>query len=163
MLGKFTFFVANTPPTESISICDASVIGTAYVRDEPLIETFEVTQESSATFSVPHVHAADIIGNVLDIDLRLSEDSDFTFVQFTNAAGATGVLIDATGLAVGTYTLKLESIDRNSETLSTLKIDTITITVLELELELEPEPEPEIDLATFLSPVKNVAIVSGVE
>ena len=56
--------------------------------------------------SVPHVHAADTIGNVLAINLRLGADSDFTSIQLTNGAAATEVTIDATDLALGDeYTL----------------------------------------------------------
>lgn len=43
MLGTHTFFVATTLPTVSVTICDAAVLGTAYVRVVPLTETIEVT------------------------------------------------------------------------------------------------------------------------
>ena len=79
--------------------------------------------------TVPHVHAADTIGNVLAIDLRQSADFELSFVQLTKGATATEVLIDATGLAVGNYTLKLESFDKNGGVFSALKIDTVTIVV----------------------------------
>ena len=42
MIGRYTFFVARTLPTISFSICDLAVIGTSYIRDEPLAETIEV-------------------------------------------------------------------------------------------------------------------------
>ena len=80
MSGTFTFFVARSLPSDSVTICDAAVLGTTYVRDEPLVENIEVQAKSSTTLTVPHVHASDIIGNVLAIDLRLSEDSEFTSV-----------------------------------------------------------------------------------
>ena len=112
MLGTYTFFTAYVFPTESVTVCDAAVIGTAYVRDEAIPAIFEVHAGSSATSIVPHVHAKDIIGNVLAIDLRVADDSDFTSVQLTNGAAANEVLVDATSLAMGTtYTLKLESFD----------------------------------------------------
>ena len=131
MLGEWTHFVAYTLPTESVTICDAAVMGTYYIRDEPLAETVEVKAGSSITLSVPHVHALDTIGNVLAIDLRMSKDSEFTFVQLTNGATATKVFIDAADLTVGiTYSLKLESFDTNGEVYSTLKIDTVTVVVV---------------------------------
>ena len=124
---------------------------------------------------MPHVHAKDTIGNTLAIDLRLSADSEFISVTLTNDVAATDVAIDATGLAVGTYTLKLESFDTNGTVFSTLKNDIITISVLEpeaepeaeAEAEAEAEPEAEIEedtltgLASFLGPVEIVSIVSG--
>ena len=80
MPGKFTFFVARTIPSETITLCNVAVLGTTYNRDEPLETSIEVQAGSSATLSVPHVHADDTIGNVLAIDLRLGQDSDLTSV-----------------------------------------------------------------------------------
>ena len=80
MPGKFTFFVAHTIPSETITLCNVAVLGTTYNRDEPLATSIEVQVGSSATLSVPHVHADDTIGNVLAIDLRLGQDSDLTSV-----------------------------------------------------------------------------------
>ena len=113
MLGTYTFYVAYTLPSETISLCNTAVMGTTYVRNEPLAESIEVQEGTSVTLSVSHVYARDTIGNVLAIDLRLGTDSEFTSVQLLNGATATEVTIDATGLAVGNYTLKLESFDIN--------------------------------------------------
>lgn len=57
MLGMYTYFIAYVLPTVSVTICDAAVLGTTYVRDEPLAETIEIVEGSSATLNVPHVHA----------------------------------------------------------------------------------------------------------
>ena len=80
--------------------------------------------------SVPHVHADDTIGNVLAIDLRLGQDSDLTSVWLANSLTATEVVIDAINLSAGTYTLILESFDRNGGVFSTLKTDIITVTIV---------------------------------
>ena len=111
MLGTFTHFVANYVPTVSVTLCNTIVIGTKYIRDEPLPAGIEVQAGSLAVFSVPHVFAQDTIGNVLAIDLRLSADSEYTAVELSNGAGATEVTIDATSVYSGEYTLKLESFD----------------------------------------------------
>ena len=111
MLGIYTFFVAYAPPSESVTLCDTAVVGTAYIRDEPLPETIEIISGNSITLIVPHVYPMDTIGNVLDIDFRLSVDSEFTSVLLTNSATDTEVIIDATGATPGTFTLKLESYD----------------------------------------------------
>ena len=130
MSGMYTFYVARTIPTESVTLCDTAVIGTAFIRDEPLADTIEVQAGETATLSVPHVRAQDTIGNVIAIDLRLGDDSELTSVQLTNGATATDVIIDTTGLTVGTHVLKLESFDTNGEVFSSLKIDTVTIVVV---------------------------------
>ena len=144
MLGTFTHVMAYSVPTISVTLCDLAVIGTKYIRDEALPASIEVQADSSVVLIVPHVYAADTIGNVLDIDLRLSGDSEFTSVEFTSEADATKVTIYATGIAPSELTLKLESFDRNGEVFSALKIDTIAIFVIE-----SIEVDPETTLATF--------------
>ena len=102
-----------------------------------------------------HVHAADTIGNVLAIDLRLSDYSEFTSVELSNGASATKVAIDATGIAPGEYTLKFESFNKNVGVLSALKIDTITIVVYDV---VEPVT---YSLATFTEELQVQTIISG--
>ena len=144
MLGTFTHVIAYYVPTVSVTLCDLAVIGTKYIREEALPASIEVQAGSFVVLIVPHVHAADTIGNVLDIDLRLGDDSKFTSVELSNGADATEVTIYATGVAPGEHTLKLESFDRNDEVFSALKIDTITIVVIgSIEVHLETT------LATF--------------
>ena len=99
---------------------------------------------------MPHVYAADTIGNVLAIDLRLSDDSEFTSVELSNGVSATEVTIDTTGVAPGEHILKLESFDKNGEVYSTLKIDTITIVVYDA-----------YSLATFTEDLQVQTIISG--
>ena len=144
MLGTFTHVMAYHVPTETVTLCDLAVIGTKYIRDKAIPGSIEVQAGSSVVLIVSHVHAADTIGNVLDIDLRLGDDSEFTSVELFNGAYATEVTIYATGIAPGEHTLKLESFDRNDEVFSALKIDTITIVVIE-----SIEVDPETILATF--------------
>lgn len=103
--------MAHSLPTETITLCDAAVLGTAYVRDESLTDTIEISAGASLSLSVPDVYAEDTIGNILDIDLRLSEDSDFTSVVFTSGTSVTDLFIDTIGMDVGNYTLVLESFD----------------------------------------------------
>lgn len=129
MLGKFTFFIARTLPTVSVTLCNTSVIGTRYIREEPLLETIDVSTGSLTSFTVPHVHAVDIIGNILAISLRLGPDTDITSILFTNDTEVTKVTIDATLITPGTYSLQFESFDTNSGVFSTLKIDKITVVV----------------------------------
>ena len=111
MLGTFTHVIANYVPTVSVTLCDLAVIGTRYIRDEALPARIEIQAGSSTYLSASHVYAADTIGNVLDIDLRLSADSEYTAILLTNEVSATEVTIDTTGVDPGEYTLKLESFD----------------------------------------------------
>ena len=78
MSGTHTFFVARTVPTETVSICNAAVIGTAFVRDEPLVDFIDIEAGSTASLSVSHVQAADTIGNILAINLRVAPGSELT-------------------------------------------------------------------------------------
>ena len=64
---------------------------------------------------------------------------------------------DATGIAPGEHTLKLESFDKNGEVFSALKVDTIAIVVL------ETEPEPAPINSTFTEDPLPQAIISGEE
>lgn len=132
MPGKFTHFVARTLPTHSVTLCSTDVLGTTYIRDEPLVDVIKVESESLTTLTVPHIRAGENIGNFLAIKLRLSSDSDLiSSVGLNNQAAATEVTIDTSDLAVGNHTLKLESFDANGGVLSTLKTDIITVTVFE--------------------------------
>ena len=90
MLGEYTFYVSRNPPTESVTLCNTAVIGTSYICYVALPENVEVQPGCSITLSVTHVHAADIIGNVLAIDLRLALDSELTTqVKFSNGSTTT--------------------------------------------------------------------------
>lgn len=149
--GEYTFYVAHTLPTETVTVCGTSITGTTYIRDEPIVDFFEVHQDESVTLHVPHVHPTDLIGNNLGIDLRLGSDSEITSVKFENNSSSTKVIIDTIGLPPGEYAIKLESIDNNSGVFSTLKTDTLTIVVL----------EPQATLATFLEELSVQVITSG--
>ena len=78
---------------------------------------------------MPHVYSEERIGNELAIDLRQKAGTELPFVTFTNKATATDVVIDATGVMPGEYTLDLEAFDTNSSVKSTLKTDTVKIVV----------------------------------
>ena len=68
MSGQFTFFVATGVPSVEVSICSVGVFGTRYVRasDPPS----SITLNSCPTFSVDHVHADDVISDILAINLK---------------------------------------------------------------------------------------------
>ena len=80
MTGMYTFYVAYAVPSVSVTLCNTAVIGTPFIRDEPLAESIEVYLGSSVTLSVPHVYAADAIFDIEDIDLRVAADSEFASV-----------------------------------------------------------------------------------
>ena len=146
LLGRYTFLVAQHVPLETVSLCSFAVMGTAYIRDEPLPTTIELLKGTSTTLTVEHVHAELTIGNTLAIDLRLSSESTFRTVSLSNWATATDVRIDTGGLTAGDYTLILESFDKNSGNIrSTLKRDEITVRVVDIPAYPETvDPEPQL-------------------
>ena len=42
MPGRYTFFVAAGVPTSDVSICAVAVMGTRYLRVEPVVDSIEV-------------------------------------------------------------------------------------------------------------------------
>ena len=106
---------------------------------------------------MPHVYAADAIFDIQDIDLRVAADSEFASVSVTNGATSTELTIDAAGIAVGTYTLKLESFGFHDGNLLVLKTDTVTISVV-----LDPTPEPQLPLQTITSGKKTEWSISSI-
>ena len=72
------------------------------------------------------------IGNTLDIHLRQKPgESVLSWVSFEQGSPSTQVIIDASNVKPGTYTLTIESFDNNGKVRSTLMTDTIIITVAE--------------------------------
>ena len=54
----------------NMELCSIGIMGTEYVRDSPLPETFEISQESLTTLAIPNIHSAMPIGNPLNINMR---------------------------------------------------------------------------------------------
>ena len=130
MSGRYTFFVSTIVPSVEVSICTVAVFGTSYIRIETLTDTIVIQAGDQSVLSVPHVFAEDVIGDQLAIELRQKAGSEIPFVSFINFASSTDVVIDATGVLPGEYTLVLESFDTNSDLQElTLKTDIITIVV----------------------------------
>ena len=113
MSGRYTFFVATGLPATRISICTVAVFGTRYIRatDPPSSITLEA---SSKTLSVQHVHAEDVIGDKLNINLKQKNGSELSWVSIINSSTDAYVTINAKGVPAGVYTLVLESVDKNS-------------------------------------------------
>ena len=166
MLGEYTFAVANYVPSVSVSVCDLAVMGTAYIRDEPLTDTAEVTIGSTTSLTVPHVYAEDTIGNTLAIDLRLSATSELTSVTFVNGATSTDIIIDGANLSAGTsYTLELESFDTNGKVYSTLKKDVFTVVAVDLAEDVSVgcsiEQSTMDEVSTSLDPIEMVTFAGS--
>ena len=140
-------------PSIDISICAVAVFGTRYIRDEPLKNTIEIQTNSSSILSVLHVHAEDVIGNYLAIDLRQKAGLELSFVTLKNGISSTDVAINTTGLIPGEYNLVLESFDSAFKTLA-LKTDTIKIVVA------KPEGY-SATLAYFITILEQKSIISG--
>ena len=93
MSGRYTFFVATGVPTAEISICTIAVSGTRYIRDTTLASIIVVKAGDSSVFTVPHVHAEDVIGNKLVIGLRQKTGSELPFLAFTIGTSSSDVAI----------------------------------------------------------------------
>ena len=56
----------------SMELCSVGIMGTKYIRDHKLPETIELDQEGTFTLTIQDIYSAFDIGNLLDINIRLS-------------------------------------------------------------------------------------------
>jgi len=129
MEGRYTFFVASTLPTSSVTLCAIAVMGTRYLRVQSVVESLEMETGVFSYLTVPHIYSEEEIGNQLAVDLRQQGGAELEFVTFVNGVTSTEVIFDTTDVQIGVYYLVLESYDTSSNVKSTLKTDTVTITV----------------------------------
>ena len=78
---------------------------------------------------MPNIYSYYQIGNTLDIKLRQKSENHLNFISFTEKTGVTEVTIDSSGVALGVYTIYIESFDANSNVQSALKTDMIEVTM----------------------------------
>ena len=75
-----------------MSLCSVGIMGTSYVRDEPLLEEIELTQGDTMIIDVPHIYGEYTIGTEQSINLRQSSTSPtLDFVQITEFEGHSSV------------------------------------------------------------------------
>ena len=53
-----------------MSLCSVGIMGTEYVRAEPLATEITLELGSTATLNIPHITSALTIGNTLQINMR---------------------------------------------------------------------------------------------
>ena len=80
--------------------------------------------------TIPDIYSAFDIGNLLDIKIRLSPDTNHSFVKLFDYIGKTDVKIDVNNDFLADFILKLESFDNNSSVKATLKTDEIRFMVI---------------------------------
>ena len=118
--GQYTSIVADLSGLSAetnydIKICQLGIMGTEYIRDPPLAESFTITQGTIGTFTVNHISSALPLGTILEPMLRQVIGTELSFVSFTASQDATTVTVDATNLEGGTsYVLQLESFNQLS-------------------------------------------------
>ena len=89
-----------------------------------------IIRGNSASFTVQDVTPTNAIPTTPSIELRQKYDTLLAFVTIENGLSLAIVTIDTTFVAIGTYTLILESFDISSgSSLITLKTDTVNIFV----------------------------------
>ena len=105
------------------------MLGTIYKRDDDLKSSILVEWGLTSTITVPHIYADPTkpITNLLAINLR--QKSLLNGVTITRDSSESVVIIDSSGLSIGTHDLVIESFDDNSSVKSALKTDLIQITV----------------------------------
>ena len=64
----------------SMELCSVGIMGTQYVRDEPLPVTLEISEEFT-TLAIPNIYSALPIGNQLDINLRQASGNELPYIS----------------------------------------------------------------------------------
>ena len=69
-----------------MELCSVGVMGTQYVRDEPVQETVEIIREiqSPHTLNIHHKTSVLPIGNTLQINMRQRSGFELDFVSLIN-------------------------------------------------------------------------------
>ena len=136
--GRYVHVVANltelakTNTNYQMSLCNYGIMGTKYVRDEPVVGFVEIQEGETSVLTIPHIKSFYEIGTQLSINLRQPEDDQLEFAQLTNdeLEETTEVLINTQSLELGSYWLTLESYNENSDVQSALKTDLIEVRVI---------------------------------
>ena len=140
--GRYTSFVIDFPwlaanfngfvLENEYSICQVGIFGTKYVRETPAPTAVSLDSGTTTSLTIQMLRSKFAIGNTLDIHLRQKPgDSVLSWVSFEQGSPNTNVIVDASNVKPGTYTLTIESFDNNGKVRSTLETDSIEITVSE--------------------------------
>ena len=108
--GQYVHLVAyldHLSTSYEVGVCSYGIMGTKYVRAEPLPTSVEVSQGETTSVLIPHIYSEIEIGTEMAIDLRCANGTQLAFVTLTNKSGATEVYIDVAGVDVGDYELVL--------------------------------------------------------
>ena len=90
-----------------------------------------ILKGNSESLSVDHVTPTITLPTTPKIQLRQKSDASLAFVTIKNEADSATVTIDTTYIAIGTFSLELESFDSSaSPPQATLKTDITTIFVI---------------------------------
>lgn len=88
--GRYMHIVADlnhlSGSTYSMELCSLGIMGTQYVRDEPVPETLQIFRESQSTetINILHIYSTLTIGNTLQINMRQRSGSELDFVSLIN-------------------------------------------------------------------------------
>ena len=118
-----------------MSICSIGAFGTKYVHLTPVPSTLWILQDTTYLLSIDNIvaDASLPIGNTLDIKMRQRSGSEQAWVTITQGSPTVVSFTPTNTLAVGQYSVILESYDNNGGVFSTLKSDTVTVNVLPAE------------------------------
>ena len=67
-----------------MSLCSYGIMGTKYVRDEPVASVIEIYEGETSILTIPHIKSSYEIGTQLSINLRQPEGYQLEFVKLTN-------------------------------------------------------------------------------
>ena len=76
--------LAQTHTTYQMSLCSYGIMGTKYVRDEPVASVIEIQEGETSILTIPHIKSYYEIGTLLSINLRQPEGNQLEFVKLTN-------------------------------------------------------------------------------
>ena len=93
--GRYTHIVADLSHLAgqgySMELCSVGIMGTQYVRDEPLPETLEIASEGLTTLTIPNIYSSMPIGNQLNINMRQASGVELSFISLIEESSQTQV------------------------------------------------------------------------
>lgn len=134
----YSFDTSGTLPSDRDLKEDTVILYvTDYIRNEDLVQTITMRQDSTRTYSVPHCFAelASVPASyAISANLRQQPGTELPWVTITETTGQSDVFLDPTLEPVGIYILWLESYDTNDPEPDPLLKPTLRTDMIQIEV-----------------------------